>query len=87
MREIKENNIPNLTKDDLIVGVWDIDRRKSYVPYLYDSDKELTTWTEGELTRQYKKMYGKKPILNMKDPTRNKSFKSPLLPTTLFSYE
>jgi len=86
-REIKKGNIPNLTKDNLIIGIWDIDRRKPYITHLYDSDKELTTWAEGELTRQYKEIYGKKPILNIKDPTRNKSFKSPLLSTALFSYE
>jgi len=86
-REIKKGTIPNLTKDNLIIGVWDIDKRKANIQYLYKTNRELTTWAEGELTEQHKKFYGKKPILNIKDPTRNKSYKGPLLPTSLFSFE
>ena len=87
-REIKEGNIPNLNKDNLTIGIWNIDKRiAAGIPYLYRTNRELTTWAEGELTEQHKKFYGKKPILNIKDPTRNKSFKGPLLPTTLFSYK
>ena len=87
-REIKKGTIRNLTKDDLFIGVWDIDKRKkSGIKYLFGSNRELTTWGEGELTEQYIKHYGRRPILNIKDPTRNKSYKGPLLPTSIFEFK
>lgn len=86
-REIIKSNIKNIDKNDLIIGIWNIDSRADIgIEYLFDSKKELTTWGEGELTRQYKNAYGKKPLLNIKDPTNNRSFKGPLLSKKLFSF-
>jgi hypothetical protein len=86
-REIKEGRLPNLTKDNLLVGVWNLDAKQHKIDFLYETNKEVSTYVEGLLCKQYKKLHNDNlPILNIKDPTRNKSFLSPKLDTALWSY-
>ena len=86
-REINNGNLPILTKDNLFIGVWNLDVRLHKVDFLYKKNKEITTYVEGLLVQQYKDMNnGDKPLLNIQDPTNNKSFSETKLPTTMFSF-
>jgi len=83
-REIQLGNLPVIDKDNLIIGVWNLDIRTP--TFIYETNKELSRIAEGELTQQYKDLHdGRLPILNIKDPTSNREFKRPKLPTTLWS--
>jgi len=80
LREINKGNLPHLAKDDLIVGVWNIEANLHKINFYYDKNKELSTWVEGILTEQYKKLHNRQlPILNKKDPTRNAAYRAPKL--------
>lgn len=76
INEINNKLIPDyvLDRNNISVGIWDLDNR---VPLnLYSYDRELTTWAEGELVNQYKRTHNNfLPVLNYKDPTNNKSYK------------
>jgi hypothetical protein len=86
-REINNGNLPILTKDNLFIGVWNLDVRLHKVDFLYKRNKEITTYVEGLLVQQYKDMNnGDKPLLNIQDPTNNKSFVETKLPTNMFSF-
>jgi hypothetical protein len=86
-REINEGTLPNISKDNLLIGVWNLDAMQHRIPFLYESNKEVSLYVEGLLCKQYKKLHnGHLPILNIKDPTRNKSFLSPKLDKTLWSF-
>ena len=80
VREINNGNLPHLTKDDLIVGVWNIEANLHNINFYYGKNKELSTWVEGILTEQYKDTHSNRlPILNKKDPTRNAAYRAPKL--------
>lgn len=79
-REISLGTLPHLTKDNLIIGIWNLEVRKNRINFLYESNKEISLYAEGLLCEQYKKLnYGNLPILNIKDPTNNWAFKGPKL--------
>jgi hypothetical protein len=85
VREINVGNLPHLTKDDLIVGVWNIEANLHKIDFYYAKNKELSTWVEGILTEQYKKLHDRQlPILNKKDPTRNAAYRAPKLTEDLW---
>ena len=80
LREIKKGNLPSLTKDDLLIGVWNLDILQHQVNFWIDHNKQFSTWVEGHLCEQYKELHeGRLPILNIKDPTRNSSYRGPIL--------
>jgi hypothetical protein len=80
VREINDGNLPHLTKDDLFIGVWNIEANLHKIDFYYAKNKELSTWVEGILTEQYKQLHDRQlPILNKKDPTRNAAYREPKL--------
>lgn len=85
-REIKKGKLPNLTKDNLIVGIWNLESRIDKIPFLYENNKELSQFAEGLLCEQYKRLHNRfLPILNIKDPTRTKNYKGPKKLVSIFS--
>lgn len=86
-REIQLGNIKHLNKNDLIVGVWNLENRLHKIDFLYDRNKDISLHFEGLLCKQYKERNdGRLPILNIKDPTRNKAFRGPKLNKNLFEF-
>jgi hypothetical protein len=84
-REISVGTLPPLNKDNLIVGIWNLEAQSNSIDFLYESNKEVSLYAEGLLCEQYKKLHnGNLPILNIKDPTRNKAFKGPKLDKNLW---
>jgi hypothetical protein len=84
-RETKKGNLPSLTKDDLLIGVWNLDVLQYQVNFWFDNNKTLSTWVEGYLCERHKELNeGKLPILNIKDPTRNSSYRAPVLDKDIF---
>jgi hypothetical protein len=72
------NELPKtFTKDEVVVGVWDVSKR---IPTLngvvLHKEKHATEWAEGELCNQYKKIHGDKPKLNYRDPSNSKVYKN-----------
>jgi hypothetical protein len=79
-REIRKGNLPPLTKDDLLIGVWNLDILQHQVNFWFNNNKMLSTWVEGYLCERHKELNeGELPILNIKDPTRNASYRGPIL--------
>jgi len=84
---IDDGLLPNLTKNDLTVLVWDVAKRtwgnKAIKDILslnkWDSDAP-TKWAEGELSNQHAKEYGWRPPFNDIDPANNKVYKGYLSP-------
>jgi hypothetical protein len=86
-RETKLGTLPSLTKDDLIVGIWDLTAHSDEIDFLYKNNKEVSMYAEGLLCDQYKGEHnGNLPILNIKDPTRNKAYKGPKFPPSIFDF-
>jgi len=78
VREINVGNLPHLTKNDLFVGVWNIEANLHKINFYYDKNKELSRLVEAILTDQYKKLHeGQLPILNKQDPTNNAVYNAP----------
>ena len=70
----------DLTKNDLVIAVWDISKRMAiYNSCLWDEDR-ATFWAEGELADQYTAKFGKLPPLNFKDPARNLAYRTGYIP-------
>lgn len=87
-REINQGSLPHINKDNLIVGVWNLEARTHKINFLYESNKEVSTYAEGLLCAQYKQFHkGNLPILNIKDPTRNKHFIGPKLDKNLWQID
>jgi hypothetical protein len=86
-REVNKGTLPTLTKDNILIGVWNLEAREHRINFLYEDNKEISTYAEGILCDQYKKHHnGNLPVLNIKDPTRNKSYKGPKLVKELWSF-
>lgn len=84
-REINNGNLPIITKDNLYVGVWNLDIQKHKIDFLYNKNKNISLYAEGLLCEQYKVLNDNRlPILNIKDPTRNYSFKGPKFYTSIW---
>lgn len=84
-REINLGNLPILTKDHLMIGIWNIEAILYKIDFYYKNNKELSRYVEGVLVEQYKNLHeGKLPILNIADPTRNKDFHVPKMKKELF---
>lgn len=77
-QEILKGRInPLVNKNSLLVGIWNLDKRRHDVDTYISSESDISEWAEGELAFQYKKAHnGFLPILNYKDPTRNKAYSS-----------
>jgi hypothetical protein len=65
----------SFNKNNLSVGIWDVSKRAKNND-IVSSDEELTLaqWAEGELTSQYKKKFGRLPLLNIIDPSKSKVY-------------
>lgn len=76
VEEINLGNLPNYLNDRKYwcVGVWNLDKRADKVQNFISTERNITEWVEGELARQYKVKNLCLPLLNYKDPTRNKAF-------------
>lgn len=86
-REVVGGSLPNLTKDNILIGVWNLEAREHRINFLYEGNKEVSMYAEGLLCDQYKKFHqGNLPILNIKDPTRNKAYRGPKLDRDLWDY-
>lgn len=86
-REIDLGTLPSLTKDNLIIGIWNLESQIKSINFLYESNKEVSLYAEGFLCEQYKKLHnGNLPILNIKDPTRNKAFRGPKFNKELWKF-
>jgi hypothetical protein len=76
-REIVNKNLPNITKNSLTFAIWNLDARRNKVSVFTRKENDIPLWVEGELARQYKSMnFGKLPILNIQDPTKNDAYRS-----------
>jgi hypothetical protein len=85
-REIHEGRLPTMTKNNLLVGVWNLEAREHKINFYYERNKEVSQYAEGLLCEQYKKLHNSLPILNIKDPTRNKSYRGPKLDKNLWKF-
>lgn len=77
LNEVKEGNLSAsiLNRNNINIGVWNLDCRTNSIEFVTAKDREITTWVEAELAQQYKDThFGDLPILNYKDPTRNSSY-------------
>jgi hypothetical protein len=77
LEEIKLENLPKnvIHKDNIIIAAWNLDNKVPLVDM--GKDRYITQWVEGDLAQQYKNGHDNLlPVLNYKDPTQNKIYKS-----------
>lgn len=79
LNEINKGNLYPFNKNNLHIGIWNLDIRSDDVDYILFNKKDLSKRFEGMLCEQYKNTYGTLPLLNYKDPTKTKIYKSPKL--------
>lgn len=78
----KRGIVPNnLSKDDLIIGIWNTAYNfRGQCKSQYATDEEQAMWLEGELCNQYKiKNNYKLPPLNIADPTATDVYRNPVM--------
>ena len=88
---IKNGTLPNIDRNDLVIGVWDISKRtrgnqhiKSILKLNKWGNDAPTKWAEGELSRQHAELYSWRPTFNEINPANNKVCKGYMDPE---SYE
>ena len=70
-------------KDDITIAVWDISKRISIADVYEEDIARATGWAEGELVSQYKKVFNRRPYLNVQDPSNSDYYKKGYTPKSL----
>jgi len=83
---VPNGNIPTtFNKNELTVAVWDVSSRMKLADISDHDEYRATAWAEGELVAQYKQRFGKKPSLNIQDPSKSKYYTSGYTPKSVFN--
>lgn len=80
-----KGKVPNLTKNDILIGIWDTDKRMQ-LHNIEESSLEVATWAEGELAYQHKSLYKRLPRLNHRNPANTKIYRKQNNLTTLKNF-